>query len=39
MPNPIDIWFVSEYFVGNIILKWARAHLFAHTQMVSSIVI
>ena len=27
---------VSRYFVGNIILKHAGAHLFAHSQIVSS---
>ena len=33
------IWFVSEWFKGNIIFKQASAHLFAHSNIVSSIVI
>ena len=44
MPNPVYvyihyIWFFSEYFVGNFIIKWARAHLFAYSWIFSSIVI
>ena len=26
----IHIWFVSEYFVGNLKFKWIRANLFTH---------
>ena len=29
----IDRWFVSKYFVGNIIFKQAKAHLLAQSQM------
>ena len=32
MPNPVTR-FVNEYFVDNI-FKWARAHLFVHSQIL-----
>ena len=30
------IWFVNEWFGGNIIFKWARFNLLAHSQIISS---
>ena len=36
MLNPVYaydeyVWFVNEYFGGNIIFKWVRNYLFAHS--------
>ena len=31
MPNPVYIWFVRKWFLGNSIFNWVvRAYLFAH---------
>ena len=38
MPNPVHILFLSESFTGNF-FKGAKACLFAHSEMASSIAI